>query len=100
MHPNPQDALALPPRPDAEQFKKRAKGLARACRSENPAELTDAVRAWIDSLIAVWPTAQHPSAKGIERAVEQITAFARHELGQDCSLTKAQFVIARAHGFP
>jgi len=101
MYPNSHDALALPPRPDPEQFRKRAKTLVRACRSEDPAELTAAVRAWLESLAGLVPPSQRPSSRrGIERAIEKVTAYARHELGKDCSLTKAQFVIARAHGFP
>ncbi len=41
MYPNPQDILPLPAHPDLEHYRKRAKELAKACRSGN-----DAVRAW------------------------------------------------------
>src|SRR5687767_7513971 len=42
MRPRGTDAIPLPPRPALEQYRKRAKGLVKACKSDDP----DAVRAW------------------------------------------------------
>jgi len=42
MFPNPQDALPIPPHPSLEQYKKRAKDLVKAARSED----ADAIRVW------------------------------------------------------
>ena len=81
MYPNPQDVLSLPPRPNVEQYKKLAKDLVKACKSDAP----DAILQWA----AKWPG-----------QAEQIGRFARDTLtSRDCALTGAQFVIARVHGF-
>ena len=45
MYPNPQDALPLPPRPNLEQYKKLAKDLVKACKSDDPT----AIRGWATS---------------------------------------------------
>lgn len=34
MFPNPQDSLPLPARPNLEQYRKLAKGLLKACKSQ------------------------------------------------------------------
>jgi hypothetical protein len=81
MYPNPQDVVPLPARPNLEQYKKVAKDLVKACRSD----AADAIHAWA----ARWPN----DADEIER-------FARETLTRrDCAVTGAQFVIARLHGF-
>ena len=41
MYPNPQDAVPLPPHPDLEQYRKRAKELLKAAKAG-----PDAIRAW------------------------------------------------------
>jgi hypothetical protein len=106
MYPNPQEALPLPSRPDVHQYKKLAKELVKACRSGDP----DAIRAWsvrwVTSLAARSPKSDAPhSDREITEAAGRVERFAREKLtsGEDptarCSLTGAQFVIARAHGF-
>ena len=106
MYPNPQEALPLPSRPDVDQYKKLAKELVKACRSGDP----DAIRAWsvrwVTSLAARSPKSDAPhSDREITEAAGRVERFAREKLtsGEDptarCSLTSAQFVIARAHGF-
>ena len=83
MYPNPQAAFPLPPRPNLEQYKKRAKDLVKACRSE----AAGAVQAW--------------AARWFGTDADAVTAFIRTRLSPDGSLAlaDAQFVIARAHGF-
>jgi hypothetical protein len=42
MYPNPASALPLPSRPNLEQYRKLAKDLVKACKSDDP----EAPRAW------------------------------------------------------
>jgi hypothetical protein len=106
MFPNPQDAFPLPPQPNLEQYKKRAKELAKACKSGD----SDAVQRWAKEWLEALARAQgheitaqvgHSIARRV-RAVAQfldrhLTADGR-EL-KDGKLADAQFVIARSHGF-
>lgn len=98
MYPNPQDVLPLPPRPDADQYRKRARDLARACQAGG-----DAVQAWATQWIAklnqLQPASALPEPRDHARSAQQVADFARERVGSDCALTQAQFVIARAHGF-
>jgi ankyrin repeat protein len=108
MYPNPQDALPLPPRPNLEQYKKRAKDLARACKSGEP----DAIRVWavqwIETLTELHGESDRPwwwNREHINRLATRVEEFSRIKLSPaglqppKCSLADAQFVIARAHGF-
>ena len=104
MYPNPQDALPLPPRPNLEQYRKRAKDLVRACRSANP----DAIRVWAEQWIDTISALQdRPGIREDEKRsmASRIDRFARTKLsaaregGLTCALADAQFVIARACGF-
>ena len=98
MYPNPQDAVPLPPRPDLEQYRKRAKELVKACRAG-----PDAVRAWaagwVAHLLALHPDLPAFARADAERRIGQVTDFARERLAAECALSQAQFVLARAHGF-
>lgn len=99
MYPNPQDVLPLPPSPDLEQYKKRAKELAAASRSGEAAILTWATQ-WITALMRLQPEAVRTKSHDMERRAHQVAEFARERLGKaEHSLSQAQFVIARAHGF-
>lgn len=99
MYPNPQDVLPLPARPDLEQYRKRAKDLAKACRSGG-----DAINAWatdwIAALLQLPPDAPEHTRRDATNRARQVAAYARDRLTPaDCALSQAQFVIARAHGF-
>jgi hypothetical protein len=99
VYPNPQDALPLPPRPDVAHYRKRAKDLAKACRSGNSAIQTWAVR-WVDALLELHTEGRQLSRREAERRARQIAGFARDRLNPaGCALSQAQFVVARAHGF-
>jgi hypothetical protein len=77
---NPWDALPLPPRPSLERYRKLAKQLVKA-------QKTDAIHEWAARWIGT------PAARPIER-------FAREKLAESGpKLTAAQFVMARSHGF-
>jgi hypothetical protein len=100
MYPNPQDVLPLPPRPDVDHYRKRARELVRACLSGDDAIHTWAVR-WIEKLLEL-QTDVSPQAgsRDADRRARQIAEFARDRLTRaDGALSQAQFVIARAHGF-
>jgi len=112
MFPNPQDALPLPPRPNLEHYKKRAKDLLKAARDTDPAALPAWCASWIDALLqSVIPSEVDGSQSGpatqsrdvgltrADHETDQLETFARQELSDTPTLTAAQFVIARAHGF-
>lgn len=105
MYPNPQDALPLPPRPGLEQYKKRAKDLVKACKTDVRDPIRVWAAEWIEGLVASQGKTDRPqNREQIHRWVEQVEQFARTKLSRDqhhakCALADAQFVIARAHGF-
>lgn len=99
MYPNPQDVLPLPPHPDLDQYRSRAKELAAACRQGD-----EPIRAWaadwIAALVRLQPAAFRLSPHDQDRRTGQVAQFARERLRRaECRLSQAQFVIARAHGF-
>jgi Ankyrin repeats (many copies) len=99
VYPNPQDVLPLPPHPDLDQYRTRAKELAAACRSGDEPIRSWATE-WIAALVRLQPAVFRPSPHEIERRTGQVAHFARERLRRaECSLSQAQFVIARAHGF-
>ncbi|HEX6133810.1 MAG TPA: ankyrin repeat domain-containing protein [Longimicrobiales bacterium] len=99
MYPNPQDVLPLPASPDLDQYRKRAKELVRACRSGDDAVHSWAA-GWVDRLFALQGDTSASARLDSERRARQVAEFARDRLAPDCALSQAQFVIARAHGFP
>lgn len=99
MYPNPQDVLPLPPRPDVDHYRKRAKELVKACHSGGDAIHSWAI-SWVEKLHE-YLTDVPDYARDSKRRAHQISDFARDRLtGANCALSQAQFVIARAHGFP
>ena len=99
MYPNPQDVLPLPSRPDVEHYRKRAKDLAKACRSGDDA-IHEWAANWVENLINLSTVARSLDKREAEGSVRDVSAFARERLTRaDCALSQAQFVIARAHGF-
>jgi hypothetical protein len=99
MYPNPQDVLPLPPRPDLANYRKRAKALARACRTG--IEHVDGwAKDWVDAILASVGGGAESERRDAARRAGQIAGFARERLAAaNCALAQAQFVIARAHGF-
>ena len=93
MFPNPQDALPLPASPNLERYKKIAKELVAACKSD---DIADWARRWIEGLVrlsGVTFNRDHPANAG--QWVDKVEDFARRTLREKCTLTGAQFVIAR-----
>jgi hypothetical protein len=101
MYPNPQEALPLTPRPNLEQYRKLAKDLVKACKSSDALAIRAWAIRWVDRLSAL----QHrpktlQTADDVNASARRVEEFSRKQFsGSTCSLTTAQFVIARAHGF-
>jgi hypothetical protein len=98
------DVLPLPPRPSIEQYRKRAKDLVKAARSAD----AGAVRAWATAwLNAMAKLSDEPPSPFVQESIDRAAdALARHVRdkrahgGHDgFSLSDAQLLIARAHGF-
>lgn len=79
MFPSPQAALPFPARPNLERYRKLAKALVKAARA-------DAIGPWVERWI-----------RGCRS--DDVEEFARRRMSEKPSLTSAQFVIARSHGF-
>src|SRR5690349_6827755 len=100
MYPRGTAAIPLPPKPDLDQYRKRAKQLRNACRSGDPA----AVRAWAGRWLASLASLQH-GVRDSEREIDSIERDARESgllsdsAGAACSLSDAQLFIARLHDF-
>jgi hypothetical protein len=100
MFPNPQDALPLAPRPSLDHYKKRAKDLRKAGRSSDPTAIRAWCANWIDSLVRLSDLKITPDLPvDIDDWTDRLAAFARLQLSETCTLSAAQFVIARAQGF-
>src|SRR5262249_25028727 len=108
------DALPLPPRPNLEQYKKRAKDLVKICKSGDRDALRAWVTEWIEALGKLYdlditlPSAGHPAyppaeiGYRIERTVDRITKHlnaTKQPSHTACTLAQAQFALAREHGF-
>jgi hypothetical protein len=97
MYPNPQDVLPLTAEPNIEQYRKLAKELVKARRAEDPSALAEWARRWVEALTGLHrePDAVR-DAREIHGRAEQLAKYAQTRRP---TLTDAQFVIARAHGF-
>ncbi|HKT45949.1 MAG TPA: ankyrin repeat domain-containing protein [Candidatus Acidoferrales bacterium] len=98
------DALALPARPNLERYKKLAKELREVCRSPAPHAAVDWISRWSEGLAerqGVKLTAEE--RERLRREAERIEASwrktTRKPPGAGCTLSEAQFLMARAHGF-
>jgi ankyrin repeat protein len=101
MYPNPQEALPLTPRPNLEHYRKLAKDLVKACRSSEATAIRAWAIRWIDRLATLERRVKTlQTADDMDATAGRVEEFARKQFtGGECSLTTAQFVIARAHGF-
>ena len=100
------DTLPLPPRPDLNQYRKRAKALVTAANAGDP----DAVRQWADDWIRaltkllgveITPFVQHSFDRAVEGIRNEVAARitrARSE-GATFALADAQHLIAQAHSY-
>jgi ankyrin repeat protein len=97
MYPNPQDALPLPAEPNIEQYKKLAKELVKARGAQDPTAVEKWAGRWVETLARLH---REPDAfRGAKDIRERAEQLARYAQTRRATLTDAQFVIARAHGF-
>jgi len=92
------DALALPPRPNVEQYRKLAKDFQQACRTGDPGKVREWAAKWVETL------ARLRSQPGIDGDVERILRTWRglqksNQHVERCTLAGALLLIARCHGF-
>ena len=101
MFPNPQDALPLPSSPNLEHYKKLAKDLVKSAASADRSALRNWVLNWLNHLV------QLANLEGTDRLpidVGRLSAefdnyVRKQESAGKLPLSKAQFVLARSHGF-
>jgi hypothetical protein len=99
------DALPLPPRPDLEQYKKLAKDLQQACKSDD----RDAIRIWAARWVEhIARLRNREISPAVQREIDFETERIEHrwhrlretkERAARCTLADAQFFVARCHGF-
>lgn len=104
MFPAPHDALPLPARPNAEQYKKLAKDLFRISKSGDPDALSAWAKRWVEALVKLGGLTISPGMPvRVDQWAAQAEEFARSRLiesgGKPPVLAGAQFVLARSHGF-
>lgn len=99
------DALALPSRPSIEQYKKLAKDFQQACRTGDAGAVRDWAARWAQTLARLRSLPDTPEirteigldAARIQRQWQGLQKSNEH-VGR-CTLTGAQFLVARCHGF-
>src|SRR5258707_15737069 len=98
------DALALPPRPNIEQYKKLARDFQQACKTGDPAAVHDWAVRWAETLARLRGLADTSEvrkeigidADRIERQWQRLQKSNAH-VGR-CTLTGPQFLVARCPG--
>jgi ankyrin repeat protein len=90
------DALPLPARPNLEHYKKRAKELYKLCKAGDGDALRAWVAEWMEPVAKRFEPKATPAQVGyfVDQTVKRLT---KHMTA--CTLTQAQFAIAREHGF-
>ena len=104
MYPNPQAALPLPVAPSIEQYRKLAKDLVKACKSQEASAISDWALRWVQTLTSHCQTEAVRKLGDIRDDAAELSEFAQTRMSGErtsrhCALADAQFVIARAHGF-
>jgi Ankyrin repeats (3 copies) len=100
VFPNPQDALPLPARPNLDQYKKLAKELVKAANSNEASTLINWTRHFVETVVQRAHLTLTPHLPiTIDRWCDQLRGFIQTKSAGKLTLTKAQFILARAHGF-
>jgi ankyrin repeat protein len=100
------DTLPLPPRPNLDHYRKRAKDLVSAARSRDERAVRAWAADWLGALAKSLGVTLTPFVQNsFDRAVETIEARVRQKTSDvsgshgEFALADAQFLIAQAHGF-
>jgi hypothetical protein len=99
------DALPLPPRPNLEQYKKLAKDFQQACKSKAPGAIRDWAARWAETIVRlqgleITPDLRRQIDFEAERMEHHWSKFQEtNERAARCTLSAAQFFVARGHGF-
>jgi ankyrin repeat protein len=98
------DTLPLPPRPDLEQYRKRAKSLVAAADSGDPDAVGQWATEWLTALLKHQDVELTPFVRdSFDRAVEHLRITVASRVAESdakrLSLADAQHLIARAHSF-
>jgi hypothetical protein len=97
------DTLPIPPRPNLEQYKKRAKELVVVARERSPVTLHQWTTGWLRTIAKLMGVEITGFVQdSFDRAVEQVekrVLEANIKADGKLSLANAQWIIAQAHGF-
>ena len=103
MFPDSTDALPLPQRPNPERYKKLAKDLVKACKSDDKNALGDWAEKWVMALAKLSSIQfTHELSVTVSPWIDKVEGFVRRRIAESdgrCRLADAQFIIARSHGF-
>ena len=97
MFPNPHHAVPLPPHPSLEAYKKRAKDLVKAANSPAASVLSGWAKNWMETLTRSTSSGSFLSADSWIARFEQFVNSQKSS--GKLSLTRAQWILARVHGF-
>lgn len=99
------DALPLPPRPNVEQYKKLSKELQHASQSQNADDILKWAKSWVEKLarlqgVKLTPEVSRQVAREAEWIQRNWSEWRKKKVAPErCTLTEAQFFVARTHGF-
>lgn len=100
------DTLPLPPRPDLDQYRKRAKALVSAANSGDPAAVKQWADEWLRALtrlldVEITPFVQHSFERAVEGIQKEVLARVTRakSKGAAFTLADAQHLIAQAHSY-
>src|SRR5262249_23478921 len=99
------DALALPPHPNIEQYKKLARDFQEACKTGDPNAVRECAARCAETLARLQGLPDTPEVRKeirldverVERRWRSLQKSNKH-VGR-CTLAGAQFLVARCHGF-
>src|SRR5689334_7482745 len=102
MFPNAQAALPLPRRPNLERYKKFAKDLVNACKSDDEDAIFDWSERWVTMLAKQCGIEfRRPLPFIVARWTDQVAEFVQRYVNEHdgrCRLADAHSIIARSHG--
>src|SRR5882757_3359028 len=99
-------SIPFPPRPDVEQYKKRAKELVQASQAGDPQALHAFAADWFHALAKLMDGPGHTDDRFVRDLIDESAAELtkvvdkeRQRAAGKFAIANAQFVIANLHGF-